>query len=583
MARIATGTAVGLGAGEVFPLDIIVMPAPNSHAAQFKQNASSFNTQAESAGFDSSGCVTAMGNSGYAITKSVAQAISGGSTAFLIDDDTDVRSSEYATDLAAISAANKAATNVGVIWMLTNDANSSGGATKAHIKTYLVMLMDFLKEDFPNIRRFFINPLHRSKSGSASDTQYQLVLEAMLEVIEEDSRAVFGIETYDLELEAAVDGDVHILDSVQEGEQARRMAARIAGVYGKGPTIGTTGPKVANATWERTGSFLTTITHDAGTDLTVTSGCENFFGLDVDGTVHTPSDVSKVSASSIRLNFDGVPFDPTGTLSLKVGYGAMTALDRETPEIVADNAANSAPLRKSVEAPVYSDDIISMGWDFDFWPKFSTRTLSGSDVTQLVDRLANTYTSSAGYYGQMNGESLEAVDATCTYRSPSLGHTTGGVLFASVFEVPASMSNNEFIMSMGDDTAGNSNQYWTWLIASADGTLRTRIGNGSYQIITGDLRGKTVAVVENYVDNTTREFTITDGTNEWTASYDPYNLLGTGSLQRIWLMGMNFTESNRTDTNFIMHRFLTRNGSYDSGSDPLSPSGLASSLHALYS
>ena len=268
-------------------------------------------------------------------------------------------------------------------------------------------------------------------------------------------------------------GDVHILDSVQEGEQARRMGKRVAGVYKKGPITGTIGPQVTAATWE-TDHALLTVSHDDGSDITVPSGSEECFAFDIDGTVYQASATSRVDATTIKVDFDNVGFfTPDTDDSFKVGYGAMNGLSRTSPEVVVDNATNALPLRLSVITPTISDPLLSMDFDYDLSPKAGVRTDSSGDITQITERGGNTFISASGNYATYSSSngSLVAPDATTAYYLNSSNTGSAEHLVFLAFFVPSTIANQGIIWGAGSSASVQPTPR-TSLILNTSGNLQ---------------------------------------------------------------------------------------------------------------
>lgn len=585
--------AVFNGGGAGFPAPFVVPGNPegalwyDSIANQLRGQAGatgSYNDKMEALfGVAASQGVQRCATGGEILLKSVRDAAAP-SNRYLIDDsadpndpDTWVRSADYDAVIANNTAPNENS-DYATLLSGVNDSNPNGGNTRLKHFRALSKLREFIKEDQPNTQFFTVPVLHRILgSANPSDLRCQATREGQLDFIAAFPDVFFGGWHGDLALVDAA----HFTTSVYQNALADRLTRIVANICKIPLSGGIYGAQTISAVWEETGSILCTLAHEAGTDITVTSGCEDMFGLDVGGTIYQPSSVEKVSATQYRLHFDGVPFTVASINELKVVYGAMGDLDQTNPETINDNSPQALPIRPALITPTVESAIDALGFDLDLWPKFSTRTLSGSDLTALTDRLGNNYVSAAGYYptyDSENGGALVSQDTQTYIRtSDAVTHDTDGMYNALVFTLPETLDDNAYLLAWGTSAIASVQDYFSYFVAT-DGTLRTRTPSG-YVILSGDLRGQTNVVIIEHIDQTTINFYINE--TEITISIDPYDLLGVGSMQYAWFLGSSGSETD-SSTGVKLHRALIRLGTYDSENDATSPSELAALLTDLY-
>lgn len=504
-----------------------------------KSNASAsggFNDQIE-VYFTTAGGLQDFSTSGAMLLKSTATA-AGGST-YLIDDDSGsdpsgwVRSTLYNTLLSNLTTNANTSDYVAVFSGL-NDANASGGLTKTEYKNALQKLKEFIQADFENVQWIQINPVHRSAGGSPSDTQFQIVREAQLETIAEDSFFKRGVEVYDQAHRDAA----HPTDAAFQGDIAKREAKVIAKIARKSVT-GVYGPIVTAADFQ-TDSVILTVAHDAGTDLTVTGGSEDTFGVSVDGTVYQPSAVSRVSATSLKLDFDGGDFDATNIEQLNVVYGAMEGLTQATPETVKDNATDAMPLQSRVLTPTVSDPLIGTPTTLDLSAKLGAKTMSGAGVTEITDRIGSnnwdlavssyeaTYDATA--FGGSGG--LIAPDNTTSYRNDANITALAWNRFYYVIEVPETVPADCHILGFGSSTGAQPTPRCS-LLLHTDGEIiwqRTQ-GEGEASLV-ADARGQRIVMCFDSPSVSEANVYVNDASP---VTFDPRdNIPG---QTRVWLFG----------------------------------------------
>lgn len=414
---------------------------------------------------DTSGGTQLMATDGAFLFRSWAENASG--TQWQIDDSSDpddpdtwVRGNAYSTRLAGLTSGAETA-DLAVVYQMVNDSNPLSGVTKAKYKQGLDKYWEFIQVDFVKIQRMYINIEDRQFGGSPSDANVQIVREAELEYVSENTHAValpfkVHVDMADAshKTTAAYQGPMPILD-------VRAIAADTRKAIG-----GKRGAQVISATWE-TDHALFDVQHDLGTDLTVPSLSGTTIAYDNNGTVTKGSGASKVTTTRFKVDFDGVGFlTPDGNDELKVLYGAMNNLSQTSPEAIVDNYSTPYSLFPAVITPTISDPLLgsydedgvwsAMAFTYDMSAKAGVRTLSGSDVTDITERGGNSFTANAGYeatYEADNNGALVAPDALTAYVIDTAFTGSDAHLLFVAFYVPSTVAADGTLLGFGDATS----------------------------------------------------------------------------------------------------------------------------------
>lgn len=271
---------------------------------------------------------------GSFLVKSAADAAS--STRYWWDDTTSSKGVEYTSKLDPIT--NKDSVDLLKYNLGTNDKGYLPGTiTKVDYKAALQEYFAQIYSDFGC--PVMLNPYHREQGGTSSSSGAQMVREAQLETIDEVSYVYRGIEIYDLDQK-----DVVHLNQAGNETMAQREVRRIQAILGKSSAVGTLGPEVTGVSVDGANIDLT-ITHDAGTDLTVPTGAEDMFAVDDNGAIEAVSSVSKVDSNTVRLTLSAAPTD---LRKVYISYGTNPGLSQLNPAVIVDNATNAMPLQSKV-------------------------------------------------------------------------------------------------------------------------------------------------------------------------------------------------------------------------------------------
>jgi len=480
--------------------------------------------------------------SGCYLLKSTRVAASG-VYSLINDDDVDsanwTRDTQYSTMLAAITAP---ADENDVLHILggTNNANAAGGITKAEYKAGMLKLWEFIQADFVNIQAIVKSPVHRIlAAGSPDDAQFELIRTADTELDAENTWFFLGSERYMDDLR----DNAHFSVATLRGRTEEARAKDLGYAFKADLSAGSFGPLPVSAEFI-SNKMRVTLTHDAGTDITVTSGCEDIFAIFVDGTAHQPSSVVRVDATKIDLIFDEGNFDPVDLETCVCVYGAMAGLSQASPEVVKDNATFAQPLRRAVLTPTNSDPLFGMTYTYDMDAVLGDKTLSGSDVTAITERSGNNFVSSAGYYctySSANG-SLVATDDDTGYRTDTAFTGSAAHLMFMLFYAPATPATKGVIWGTGD-TAGVQVMPRTSLLLDTNGDVDwfQNQTNSAQEIGSANLGGwnvvcldfQSTSVCNAYLNSTTP------------VTFDPRDNMPTQT--HAWFAGGNFSGDAATD------------------------------------
>ncbi len=316
------------------------------------------------------------------LTKSSYDASGDTGARYYWDDTTSSKGARYTAEIDPVSDKDTY-TAVKVDLGQSDGINTSFPHTKAQYKTFYKEFLAQIKSDFPNAT-IFMNILNRTRQSGDFDAGYNLVRQAQLEIIDEVSYVVRGIDVYDLEMT----DNFHLTQAGAE-EYAEREARKIAKHFGK-PVTGALGPYITNLV-SRTDRVEFDVVHDGGTDWTAPSGT-GAIAVEDDGTATGDVSVTRTDATS------GVIILPEGeaplhgsTLEGFVNYGDGGALGA-TPSVAIDNATNPLPFRSAANITVQNgdplqslDNVISR-----IHARGSAKTYSSSNIVDTITALQGT-------------------------------------------------------------------------------------------------------------------------------------------------------------------------------------------------
>lgn len=222
----------------------------------------------------------------------------------------------------------------------TNDRSSGAFATKTQFKNAYQALCASINARWPTAK-ILVQKIGTATaiSGASNnkDRNAQWVRESHIETVDELSYAYFSNEVFD---QAATDS-VHPNSFAELGKRVARRCAELQGYTVNG---GTEGATLVSASATGANTLTATISHDAGTDFTPTTGISGFVVFS-DGVLNVVTAAARASATTINI---------TTTDSLGVAntlyyiYGMMsTAVDSgyDYTQVVVDNSTNAMPLQ----------------------------------------------------------------------------------------------------------------------------------------------------------------------------------------------------------------------------------------------
>lgn len=505
--------------GVIFPRPFVVANRPRG-VAFYDSVGNQFRAQVTATGgfndimktyFDpTAGGVALMSTDGCSLLKSVETAAGG--TTFMINDDSGsdpsgwTRGAQYSTNLSALTVT---ANTVDYVFIISgiNDANPSGGSTKAKTKQALTKLKEFIREDFPNVQCAFLHIVHRNDDAGASNTQMQIIREAQLEICAEDSWFKRGPDTYDLDMQ----DQSHFTTAIYQTTFAERYAKAIAYYFKKIPLLGVLGPDVTAVSFNSEYMDLT-VAQDAGTDFaTISAGAQNTLALDVGGSIIKPASVERVNTTTLRAWFDDKGAMSGKLNSAYVAYGHMNELAQTSATVIKDNASDARPLRSKVISSVTNNDPL---WDLslnvDLLPRTGTKTYSsGALVSGITDRTGIAWSSAAGdeatydatLFGGLGG--LQSSDGNRFLQSADNSWTVSNTGFGGiVFEFPATTPASKYLL-----TFEGSNQVAFYITNGGALYYQQNSANG-VELISGadDLRSKKNTLIWNFRSLTEVDF-----------------------------------------------------------------------------
>lgn len=476
-----------------------------------------------------------MGQDGAFLLKSMATAASG--SVFFIDDDAGadpagwVRSARYSTNLAALTAGPETIDFV-VFLSGVNDANPASGITKTLYKQGCIKLFEFLQEDLVNLQAAFIPPLHRFFGGTPSDANCQIVREAQIELVSESNKFYALPWIGDLDLTDAV----HFTTTEYQTNIPERFVRSIAAACKKASYTGILGPRATAASFGISSLDLT-IAPDDGDDITVPSGSEDAFGLEVDGTFYAPTSAERLSATSLRLYFEESGFQAADIDSLKVCYGAMKDMAQTSAPFVKDNSSLALPLQPAVLTPSLTNPRAATPFNLRLSAQLCDKTFSGDSVTNVLDLSGQNWLSASGFYPEYSAAAFDNLGAlTAPDNYTALYNDTNITLqdwmkFEFVFYVPETIPENCTILSFGTSAGGQPTpRFSLTLINTGELRWQRNQGEGGENLIS-DCRGMRIALTGLFIDSTEAYFFVNSTTA--TTTFDPRD--GMTSQNRVWL------------------------------------------------
>lgn len=294
------------------------------------------------------------------------------------DDSTSSKGTRYTAEIDPVTSKDTY-TAIKLDLGQSDGVNTSFPHTKSAYKTYFKEFLAQLKSDFPNAV-IFMNILNRTTTTGDFDANYNIVRQAQLEIIDEVSYVVRGIDCYDLPM---VD-NFHFTQAGAE-DYAEREARRIANHY-RNFGAGSLGPYISNLQY-KTDRITFDVNHDAGTDWTAPSGAGGF-AVEDDSTALGAVTVTRTDATSGLILLPEGEAPLTGsTVQAFVNYGDGGALG-STPSVAKDNATNALPFRSAVITPTNADPIQDLdNVLFYLHARGSAKTYSSANIVDTIASL----------------------------------------------------------------------------------------------------------------------------------------------------------------------------------------------------
>jgi hypothetical protein len=459
-----------------------------------------------------------------------------------------------------------------------NDATAGSPITKTTYKQALAKLKEFVQADFVNVQCAFLAPLPRSDYGSSVDSIFNTVREAQNEYVLEDTWFKRLPDTYDMDLRDTA----HPTDEEYDTRYAQRFADAIAAVFGKRSLTGVYGPLVTSAAFY--GSYmLLDVAQDGGTDFeTIPALAEKTLALRIGSTDYKPSSVSRVSATQLKAEFENIGLLDGTIASAVIGHGTMSELSQTSAEVIKDNATYARPLRSGVVAVTNNDPLWNIhDLNLDLNAKTAVKTYSsGALVSSLVDRENKTWTAvgttreptydGTAFGGQgalTSADDTTFLISTTTFTASNTGF--GGL----VFDVPATVANNKYLLTFGLSNAGSN--LISFYMTSAGILNFTQNQALGIQVLSGDIRNTKNVLIWNFRSLSEVDFYLN---NNAVITIDPRDSLI--SFNQISLFNRTSTETGGT-TGFKIGRCFHRNTAHNEGTDGSIASILAG-LKSLY-
>jgi hypothetical protein len=263
-------------------------------------------------------------------TGSTAAAKTSNPSAYWWDNATDTRGTAFDTFYNAIDTLGY--TPNYVLWSQGEEDSHQIDVltTKAEYKQALLSIFTDMRATYGNLE-IYIQAIGR-RTSFTNTGGIQAVREAQQELASEYSWIHIASHSYDVGLFDAVHLDDAGYVTVAERSANKMLVDKEYGVTGSA-----VGMSITSAV--RSGTSVTvTLSHDAGTDFTPTSGIEGFVFHD-DGSAITVNSAVRTDANTITLTLAS---EPSGVEELYYGFDAMLGIN--TANIVKDNSATTLPL-----------------------------------------------------------------------------------------------------------------------------------------------------------------------------------------------------------------------------------------------
>lgn len=229
-----------------------------------------------------------------------------------------------------------------ILWSQGEADRSSGALTsKAQYKDALEDMFAYIHSIWPDTK-ILIQKIGTAISivgaSNNKDRNAQWVREAQLELISSLSYVYFMGESFDL----AMSDDVHPTSFSVLG---KRLGRRCAELDGYTVLKGTVGPSLVSATATGASALTATISHDAGTDFTPTTGISGFVVIS-DGVINNVATAVRASATTINITTDSA-LGVSNTLYYIYGMMSSDFVDSsyDYTQVLKDNSANNLPLQ----------------------------------------------------------------------------------------------------------------------------------------------------------------------------------------------------------------------------------------------
>lgn len=207
--------------------------------------------------------------------------------------------------------------------------------TAAQYKADLLAMFTQMRNDLNNQLQIGIQGLGRRSSGHSNPGGIQTIREIQQELAAENSWIHILGYSYD----QALQDDVHLTDAGY-ASVAQRLIRRAAKIDGKSVSGSTSGPQITAAV--RSGTTVSvTISHDAGTDFTPSSGIVGFRFFD-GGSEITINSAVRTDATTVTLTLASTP---TGVEELYYCYDdASDITNANVGSVLKDNSTEALPL-----------------------------------------------------------------------------------------------------------------------------------------------------------------------------------------------------------------------------------------------
>ncbi len=252
---------------------------------------------------------------------------------------------------AALTAVDNAGINrkaVDIVIILHGERDSyaieDSTITVSESKSSLLAYINYLRAQLGN-PLILLTPIGADRTGSAY-TGWGQMRRAIWQIWNENPSFIHeNAGFWDL----AYDDNTHLTQAGYEAF-AGRTARRVLAILGKISAAGTLGPRISAVTFSpSTDRVYITITHDAGTDMTITERRGNSVSINGAAYINVPTAVTYINATSFQIN-PATNLQSGDTLTYSWPWGTMIG---HTPaNCLKDNATNPMPLRPSFDVPV---------------------------------------------------------------------------------------------------------------------------------------------------------------------------------------------------------------------------------------